>query len=366
MHAPLGLRLLHRELEALARRGALPDGLQPRRDPPPPRRAARAGACGCAGSGARPRLWRSVIKELEVAEELTRHNDVLTLTMCVNYGGRAEIADAARRIARRRRGRPAQARRDRREDLARHLDEPDMPDVDLFVRTLGGAAHLELPAVAVAPTPRWSSWTRSGPTSTAAHLWAGDRDLRRRATAATAAPSTCPRPRRSRPLAARRTAARRVSAAQLAQVPKISRVCCTSVKPCSRADLVGPALDRRALDLDRARRTTRQTRWWWWPVAAARGRPPRRRRCAACRPRRRRPAPAGCGRPWPARPSRPCRAAARGSPGRSGSPRRRRAASRRRRAAGSGAAVSAVVLLGHRARLGAGRRVAACRRQCSS
>ena len=37
----LGLRVLHRELVALARRGALPDGLQPRRDPPPSRRDAR-------------------------------------------------------------------------------------------------------------------------------------------------------------------------------------------------------------------------------------------------------------------------------------------------------------------------------------
>ena len=37
-------------------------------------------------AGRRPRLWRSVIKELETAEELTKHNDVLTLTMCVNYG----------------------------------------------------------------------------------------------------------------------------------------------------------------------------------------------------------------------------------------------------------------------------------------
>ena len=50
-------------------------------------------------AGRRPRLWRSVIHELEVAEELTKHNDKLTLTMCVNYGGRAEIADAAARLA---------------------------------------------------------------------------------------------------------------------------------------------------------------------------------------------------------------------------------------------------------------------------
>ena len=37
-----------------------------------------------------------MIKELQVAEELTKDNDVLTLTMCVNYGGRAEIADTMR------------------------------------------------------------------------------------------------------------------------------------------------------------------------------------------------------------------------------------------------------------------------------
>ena len=43
--------------------------------------------------GRRPRLWGSVIKELETAQELTRHNTGLTLYFCVNYGGRAEIMD---------------------------------------------------------------------------------------------------------------------------------------------------------------------------------------------------------------------------------------------------------------------------------
>ena len=56
-------------------------------------------------AGRRPRLWRSVIRELEIAEEKTRHNDVLNLTMCVNYGGRAEIVDAVQEIARLRRRR---------------------------------------------------------------------------------------------------------------------------------------------------------------------------------------------------------------------------------------------------------------------
>ena len=51
-------------------------------------------------AGRRPRLWRSVIKELEDAERMTEGNSVLTLQFCVNYGGRAEIADAAAAIAR--------------------------------------------------------------------------------------------------------------------------------------------------------------------------------------------------------------------------------------------------------------------------
>ena len=88
-------------------------------------------------AGRRPRLWRSVINELEVAEELTRNNTTLTLTMCVNYGGRAEITDAVRAIAE---GVAAGRIKPGKVDeqlIARHLDEPDLPDVDLFVRSSG-------------------------------------------------------------------------------------------------------------------------------------------------------------------------------------------------------------------------------------
>ncbi len=88
-------------------------------------------------AGRRPRLWKSVIDELEQAERLTAGNTVLTLTMCVNYGGRAEIADAAARIA-------ADARAGRLDPdkvdekaFARYLDEPQLPDVDLFLRSSG-------------------------------------------------------------------------------------------------------------------------------------------------------------------------------------------------------------------------------------
>ncbi|MFP5370167.1 MAG: isoprenyl transferase [Actinomycetes bacterium] len=88
-------------------------------------------------AGRRPRLWRSVIRELEVAEELTRDNDVLTLTMCVNYGGRAEIADAAAAIAREVAAGRLDPEKVDESTVARFLDEPDMPDVDLFLRSSG-------------------------------------------------------------------------------------------------------------------------------------------------------------------------------------------------------------------------------------
>ncbi|WP_084102111.1 isoprenyl transferase [Demequina sp. NBRC 110051] len=88
-------------------------------------------------AGRRPKLWTSVIKELEKAEELTQHNTGLTLTMCVNYGGRAEIADAAREIALRVAAGELDPSKVTEKTLAAHLDEPDMPDVDLFWRSSG-------------------------------------------------------------------------------------------------------------------------------------------------------------------------------------------------------------------------------------
>jgi undecaprenyl diphosphate synthase len=88
-------------------------------------------------AGRRPRLWKSVITELETAEQLTRDNRVLTLTMCVNYGGRAEIADAAGALARDVLAGKVDPDKVTDRVLARYLDEPDMPDVDLFVRSSG-------------------------------------------------------------------------------------------------------------------------------------------------------------------------------------------------------------------------------------
>ncbi len=87
--------------------------------------------------GRRPRLWRSVIHELEVAQDLTRHNTGLTLHFCVNYGGRAEIADAVQQIAAQvASGRLKPSSIDER-TIGRFLADSTMPDVDLFIRTSG-------------------------------------------------------------------------------------------------------------------------------------------------------------------------------------------------------------------------------------
>ncbi len=88
-------------------------------------------------AGRRPRLWRSVISELEEAEERSKDNDVLTLQFCVNYGGRAEIADAAAAIARDAKAGLLDPRKVDERTIARYLYEPGLPDVDLFLRSSG-------------------------------------------------------------------------------------------------------------------------------------------------------------------------------------------------------------------------------------
>ena len=89
--------------------------------------------------GRHQKLWTSVINELEEAQELTKRNKVLTLNMCVNYGGRAEIVDAVQEIASevaRRKLKPAAITE---KLISKHLYNPKMSDVDLFLRSSGEA-----------------------------------------------------------------------------------------------------------------------------------------------------------------------------------------------------------------------------------
>ena len=88
-------------------------------------------------AGRRPKLWRSVTGELEYAEQLSAGNTVLTLQFCVNYGGRAEIVDAAAAIAAEVAAGKLRPEKIDEKLFARYLDEPEIPGVDLFVRSSG-------------------------------------------------------------------------------------------------------------------------------------------------------------------------------------------------------------------------------------
>lgn len=88
-------------------------------------------------AGRRPRLWGSVINELQAAERLTAGNDGLTLTMCVNYGGRLEIVDAMRRLGEDIAAGKVKPSAISEKMIAKNLYVPDMPDVDLFLRSSG-------------------------------------------------------------------------------------------------------------------------------------------------------------------------------------------------------------------------------------
>jgi undecaprenyl diphosphate synthase len=78
-----------------------------------------------------------VRRRIDETEALTQANRRLTLSFAFNYGGRAELVDATRAIAREvAAGRLDPGKIDERA-LQRHLYAPDMPDPDLLVRTSG-------------------------------------------------------------------------------------------------------------------------------------------------------------------------------------------------------------------------------------
>ena len=76
--------------------------------------------------GRREGLEAGLLERMEWAEETTGGNDRITLFVAFNYGGRAEILDAARSFT-----------GETEEEFRRHLYAPDMHDPDLLIRTSG-------------------------------------------------------------------------------------------------------------------------------------------------------------------------------------------------------------------------------------
>jgi undecaprenyl diphosphate synthase len=87
--------------------------------------------------GERDDLDGDIRRLLVEAEDLTRHNDGLTLVVAFNYGARQEIAHAARRIAIEVAEGRLSADAVSPELLGRYLHAPDIPDPDLIIRTSG-------------------------------------------------------------------------------------------------------------------------------------------------------------------------------------------------------------------------------------
>jgi undecaprenyl diphosphate synthase len=87
--------------------------------------------------GREQKLWGSVLSELREAEELTKSNKVLTLNMCVNYGGRAEIVDAITAISKAVKSKKIKPESITEKNFAKYLYSRQMSDVDLFLRSSG-------------------------------------------------------------------------------------------------------------------------------------------------------------------------------------------------------------------------------------
>jgi undecaprenyl diphosphate synthase len=83
------------------------------------------------------RVPRSVLREMEISEELTRDNTGMTLTIAFNYGGRVEIVDAVKKLIAEHDAGRLKGDKISVESIASRLYHPDMPDPDLIIRTSG-------------------------------------------------------------------------------------------------------------------------------------------------------------------------------------------------------------------------------------
>lgn len=77
--------------------------------------------------GRRDALAKDVLASIERTEALTKDNGQGTLALCLNYGGREEIVDAVNQL-----DKPVTV-----EAITGALYAPEMPDLDLVVRTSG-------------------------------------------------------------------------------------------------------------------------------------------------------------------------------------------------------------------------------------
>ncbi|HEX3568078.1 MAG TPA: polyprenyl diphosphate synthase [Candidatus Saccharimonadales bacterium] len=83
--------------------------------------------------GSKLKLGTALVKAIHEAEELTRGNDRGTLLLCLDYGGQQEIVEATKRIA----AAGYKPEEITSELISQFLYAPDVPPIDLIIRTSG-------------------------------------------------------------------------------------------------------------------------------------------------------------------------------------------------------------------------------------
>ena len=88
-------------------------------------------------SGSEKKLWKSVVHELKLSEQMTAKLDAMTLNMCVNYGGRGELVEASKSLAQKMMAGNLSPEKITEKTLQAEMYQPSLPDVDLFIRSSG-------------------------------------------------------------------------------------------------------------------------------------------------------------------------------------------------------------------------------------
>ena len=83
--------------------------------------------------GARDGIPEKLLKAMEETEEKSKHFTRTTVAMCFNYGGQREIVDAVNAAIAEGKSKLTE------DDIRNNLYEPDVPDIDMVVRTSGEA-----------------------------------------------------------------------------------------------------------------------------------------------------------------------------------------------------------------------------------
>ena len=87
--------------------------------------------------GERTRFADDIQRKMAECEALTRHNDALNLAVCVNFGGRWDIVQGARRLAARVAAGELQPEQIDEDLFGRNMSMGELPDPDLLIRTGG-------------------------------------------------------------------------------------------------------------------------------------------------------------------------------------------------------------------------------------